>query len=129
LGGIAKRGFLSIPYADDTLPTAKLVAGAQPDIATGSQTLKHRDRLECLVIGITAIDLQLVRLHGDLVFPGRSRLVSLDKLDIRVRIIDPDGGCTSCTAGLFDAQYWLVVFTIRGFEQEDCGCRAQLAFI
>jgi hypothetical protein len=86
-----------------------LARDPETDVATGCPPLKHDNGLEASVIRISAIDLEFVRLNCNFVFPRGSHLISLDKFDVGVRIVDPDRGCTAMSTYLFDAQSGLIV--------------------
>jgi len=67
-------------------------------IATRRRPLKDDDSIEAFLVGANgssaAIDLEPIRLNGNLELPGAGirgiYQASLDKLDVRIRVIDPD---------------------------------------
>jgi hypothetical protein len=73
----------------------------ESDIATRCQPLNHNDGLETGIISVATIDLQLISLNGNLIFPRWSYLISLDQLDVGIRIIDPDRGRAPVLTSLF----------------------------
>src|SRR5580765_4933526 len=95
IGRVFRRGLLGITYPDDTPATAELVACTQSDIAAGSYSPKHRNRLEPGIPGIATIDLQDVRLNGDLIFSRRSHLLALNEFDVGIRVVDSDRRSTA----------------------------------
>jgi hypothetical protein len=74
---------------------------SETDIAARCRPRKCDNRFKAFVganIGFAAIDLELVRLNGNLELSGvgiSTRQTSFDKLDIRIRIIYPDRGRAS----------------------------------
>jgi hypothetical protein len=64
--------------------------GSQRDVPTHTDPLKHCNRLESIIICITDIDLEFLRLNGDLILSRRSCLISLDEFDVGTRTIDPN---------------------------------------
>jgi hypothetical protein len=118
----------SICNRDDTLPSAKalIFSCSDANIASCTQPLKHDDSLEGSVARVAAIDLEPVCLNGNLELTGArisAREVRLDKLDVRIRVIDPDRGRAAVLTGLFDPQHGLVIFrvcalTFRTAEEE-----------
>ena len=90
MGRVYRRGFFRVAYPDDTLAAAELVACSQSDIATGSYASKYSNRLKPRIASIATIDLQRIRLDGDLIFSCRSHLITLDELDVGIWVIDSD---------------------------------------
>jgi hypothetical protein len=78
---------------------------------------------------VAAIDLELVRLHGNLILPRWSYLIGLDKLDVGIGVIDPDRGCAPVSACLFDPQRRLVVFRVGGSHLQNGRGRGKLTFV
>src|SRR5262245_3813565 len=138
-GDIHRRSDGGIRDHDDTLSSSKLfVVGfreSDTDIATRCRPRKYDNGFEAFVganISCAAIDLELVCLNGNLELPGvgiSTRQTSLDKLDIGIRVIDPDRGRPSAFTCLFDPQRGLVVFRICGLYHEDSGCRVKVTVI
>src|SRR5262249_17142635 len=131
---ILRRRGGRISNRDYTLSSSKLfkVFGfleSGTDIATRSRPLKYYNGVEIIVGSVAAIDLELVRLNGDLIFPRWSHLIGFDKLDVGIRVIDPDRGRPSVFACLFNMQRRLVVFRICGLYHEDSGCRVKVTVI
>jgi hypothetical protein len=104
---ILRRGDGGIGNGDDPLASTKAggLAGlpeSDAHIATHRRPLKHDNRIEPRLRGAhrgpAAIDLELVRLHGNLKLPGagiRTGEPRLDELDVGIRVVDPDRGCAS----------------------------------
>ena len=67
--------------------------------------MKYDDGVEIIVGSVAAIDLELVRLNGDLIFPRWSHLIGFDKLDVGIRVIDPDRGRPSVLTSLPPGQW------------------------
>src|SRR5262249_11603497 len=112
---ILRRGGGSVSDRDYTLSSSKRfkVFGfleSDTDIATRSRPLKSDDGVEIIVGSVAAIDLELVGLNGNLILARRSHLISLDKLDVGIRVIDPDRGRATVFTCLFDPQRGLVIF-------------------
>src|SRR5262244_3299094 len=131
---ILRRRGGSISNRDDTPSSSKLfkVFGffeSDADIATRSRPLKYDNGVEIIVGSIAAIDLELVRLNGDLIFPRWSHLIGFDKLDVGIRVIDPDRGRPSVFTCLFDPQRGLVIFPVCGTHLQNRGCRGKLTVI
>src|SRR5215475_4765876 len=123
---ILRRRGGSISNRDDTPSSSKLfeVFGffeSDADIATRSRPLKYDNGVEIIVGSIAAIDLELVRLNGDLILPRRSHLIGFDKLDIRIWVIDPDRGRGSMFTCLSNTQGRLVVFRVCGSHLQNGG--------
>ena len=89
---IHRRGDRSISNRDDTLSCSKLAPCPEADIAARCFPLKHDKSLEGSVSGVAAIDLELVRLNGSLIFPPRRYLIGLDKFDVGIRVIIGNAG-------------------------------------
>ena len=139
-GEIHRRGDGSISDHDDTLSLLQTfhspwLPESDADIAARCRPLKHDDGLEALYranCGFAAIDLELVRLNGNLELPGagiRTREASLDKLDVGIRVIDPDRGRASAFTCLFDTQRGLVIFRVCGRHLQNRRCRVKRAVV
>src|SRR6476646_4021840 len=109
---------------------------SEPDITSRRRPLKYDNGIEAFLIGAycgsATIDLEPVRLNGDLEFPGagiRTRQASLDKLDIGIRVIDPDRGRAAACTCLLDTQHGLVIFRVRGAYLQDRRCRVKVTII
>src|SRR5688572_13474221 len=95
---IRRRGDRCIRNHDCTLSCTKLteLAGfleSETNIPTGRRPLENHDGVESSLRRAAAIDLEPVRLNGNLELPGAGvsvRRVSLDELDVRIWVIDPD---------------------------------------
>src|SRR5215813_7704316 len=103
-GGIARRRDSSIRNRYYTPSPSKLAGCPESDVAARCEPLEHNNSFEAVIIGVAAIDLELVRLNGDLILPRRSRLIGLDQLDVGIRVIDPDRSRASAYTCLFDTQ-------------------------
>lgn len=76
--GIHRRSDSSVRNRHDTLSSSKLALCPDSDVAARCFPLKHDQSLEGSIIGVAAIDLELVRLDGDLILPRWSHLIGLD---------------------------------------------------
>jgi len=74
--GIYRRNDRSISNRDYALSCSKLAGDPETDVATGCPPLKHDDGLEASIMRVAAIDLELVRLNCNFVFPRGSRFGS-----------------------------------------------------
>src|SRR5262249_9313096 len=110
---------------DYTLAISELAGCPDSEVAARRQSLKHDNCFEGVVTCVATIDLQLVRLDGDLIFPLGRGLMCLNQLDIRIRVIDPDRRRASALTGLFNSQRGLVVLRVCGayFQNRGCGIK------
>lgn len=103
---------------DDALSSSKLfVVGfrkSKADIAACCRPGEYEYGLKAFIlanIGFAAIDLELIRLDSDFELPGSeigTCEAGLDKLDVRLRVIDPDRGRTPCVPScLICSTSWL----------------------
>jgi hypothetical protein len=104
---------------------------AETDIAASCRPREYDDGFKAFVgtyIGFAAIDLELVCLNGNLELAGvgiSTRQTSFDKLDIRIRVIDPDRGRASSPACLIRKAGWLYSgFVAVTSRTEDAELRA-----
>jgi hypothetical protein len=100
------------------------------NIAAHFPPLKYDNSIEAFLTGVhrgsAAIDLEPVCLNGNLELTGariRAREVSLDKFDVRIRVIDPDRIRAAALTCLIDPQQgWLystlVALTSRTADAE-----------
>jgi hypothetical protein len=109
--------------------SSKLAGCPDSDVAARCSSLKHDKSLKGSIIGVAAIDLELVRLNGNLILPRWSHLIGFDKLDVGIWVIDPDRGCASAFTCLFDTQGRLVVFRVCGSYLQNSGGRIEGALV
>src|SRR4051812_23030656 len=111
--GIDRWGDDGVADGDDTLAGAELAARPEAHVPPCPRPLEHHDGLEAGVVLLAAVDLELVRLHSDLILSPRRvavvRCVRLHEFDVRIRIDDLYRRGTAARAGLVDSQRWLVV--------------------
>jgi len=127
--GIARWGDRSVSNRNYTLPSSKLAGCPESDVAARCEPLKNDNRFEFAIFGVAAIDLEYVRLNGDLILTRWSYLTGLDKLDVGIRVIDPDRSRASDRTFLYDTQGWLVIFRVCGSHLQHSGCRLKGAFV
>jgi hypothetical protein len=123
--GIYRRNDRSISNRDYALSCSKLAGDPETDVATGCPPLKHDDGLEASIMRVAAIDLELVRLNCNFVFPRGSHLISLDKFDVGIRVVDPDRGRATMFTYLSDTQCGLVVCRVCSSYLQNSRCRVE----
>src|SRR5688572_20897454 len=110
------------PDGNDTLASAGLAARPEADVPPRPPPLEHHDGLEAGVVFLAAVDLELVRLHCDLVLSPRGvtgiRCVRLNEFDVGIWIDDLYRSSAAPRARLIDPQGRLVVVRIRSSHLE-----------